>query len=113
MRAARAMLDPMLNLGLIDRGRAGKVLAGDVVLSKAMTRQELDRYTFNSPGQAGSYFYGYSRILELRAETELALGDRFDRLAFNNFLLDQGLLPPHLLAKAVREVFVPAQKARG
>jgi len=113
LRAARAMLDPMLNLGLIDRERAGKVLAGDVVLSKAMTRQELDRYTFNSPGQAGSYFYGYSRILELRAETELALGDRFDRLAFNNFLLDQGLLPPHLLAKAVREVFVPAQKARG
>jgi Bacterial protein of unknown function (DUF885) len=51
----------------------------------------------------------YARILELRAETELALGDKFDRLAFNNFLLDQGMLPPDLLAKAVREQFVPAQ----
>jgi uncharacterized protein (DUF885 family) len=61
------------------------------------------------PGQAGSYFYGYSRILQLRAETELALGNKFDRQAFNNFLLDQGLLPPDLLAKAVREEFVPAQ----
>jgi hypothetical protein len=40
------------------------------MLSAPMAQQELDRYTFNSPGQAGSYFYGYSRILQLRAETE-------------------------------------------
>jgi len=112
LRAARAMLDPMLNLGMIDRARAEKVLIEEVGLSKAMARQELDRYTFNAPGQAGSYFYGYARILELRAETELALGDKFDRLAFNNFLLDQGMLPPDLQAKAVREQFVPAQKAK-
>ena len=112
MRAARAMLDPMLNLGMIDRARAEKVLMEDVGLSKAMARQELDRYTFNAPGQAGSYFYGYSRLLELRAETELALGDKFDRLAFNNFVIDQGMLPPDLLAKAVRETFIPAQKAK-
>lgn len=112
MRAARAMLDPMLNLGMTDRESAGKVLREQVGLSPAMTKQELDRYTFNAPGQAGSYFYGYSRILELRMETELALGDKFDRLAFNNFLLDQGLLPPDQLAKAVRENFVPAQRKR-
>jgi uncharacterized protein (DUF885 family) len=108
MRAARAMLDPMLNLGLIDRERANRLLLDDVVLSPAMARQEIDRYTFNAPGQAGAYFYGYTRILELRMETELALGERFDRLAFNNFLLDQGLLPPDQLAEAVRGQFIPA-----
>ena len=112
MRAARAMLDPMLNLGLITREEAGRILREDVGLSEAMTRQELDRYTFNAPGQAGSYFYGYARILELRAETEVALGSKFDRLAFNNFLLDQGMLPPDLLAKAVRERFVPEQQKK-
>ena len=112
MRAARAMLDPMINLGLTDRDTATRVLIEDVGLSKAMARQEVDRYTVRSPGQAGSYFYGYSRILQLRAETELALGDKFDRRAFNDFLLDQGLLPPDLLAKAVREQFVPAQMKR-
>ncbi len=112
LRAARAMLDPMLNLGLTDRDTAFKLLTGQVGFSKAMARQEIDRYTVNSPGQAGSYFYGYSRILQLRAETELALGDRFERQAFNDFLLDQGLLPPDLLAKAVRETFVPARKAK-
>ena len=111
LRGARAMLDPMLNLGLTDRDTAFRVLTQDVALSKPMARQEVDRYTFRSPGQAGSYFYGYSRILQLRAETELALGSKFDRLAFNNFLLDQGLLPPDLLAKAVREQFIPRQLA--
>lgn len=110
LRAARAMLDPMLNLGLIDRDRAGQVLTDDVMLSEPMARQELDRYTFNAPGQAGSYFYGYSRILQLRMETELTLGKQFDRRAYNNFLLDQGLLPPDQLAKAVREQFIPARR---
>jgi uncharacterized protein (DUF885 family) len=107
LRAARAILDPSLNLGLTTRERGRLLLTEDVVLSEAMAKQELDRYQFRSPGQAGAYFYGYARILQLRMETELALGDRFDRLAYNNFLLDQGTLPPDLLAKAVREQFVP------
>lgn len=111
LRAARAMLDPMLNLGLINLEDARKVLTDEVMLSRAMVRQELDRYTFRDPGQAAAYFYGYSRILQLRAETELSLGDKFARLAFNNFLLGQGVLPPGLLAKAVREEFVTAQRA--
>ena len=112
LRAARAMLDPMLNLGLTDRDAAFRVLTGEVGVSNAMARQEVDRYTVRSPGQAGSYFYGYAQIMQLRAETELALGAKFDRQRFNDFLLDQGLLPPKLLAKAVREVFVPREKAR-
>ena len=110
LRAARAMLDPMLNLGMIERANAERVLIDEVGLSKAMATQELDRYTVRSPGQAGSYFYGYTRILELRMQTELALGARFDRKAFNNFLLDQGLLPPDQLAKAVNEVFIPKHR---
>lgn len=112
LRAARAMLDPMINLGLTDRDTVFRVLTDEVGYSKAMARQEVDRYSVKAPGQAGSYFYGYTRIMQLRAETEVALGDKFDRKAFNDFLLDQGLLPPALLAKAVREVFVPAQKAK-
>jgi hypothetical protein len=112
LRAARAMLDPMLNLGLTDRDTAYRVLTEDVGLSKPFAQQEVDRYMFRMPGQAGSYFYGYSRIMQLRAETQIALGPKFDRFAFNNFLIDQGLLPPDLLAKAVREEFLPAQRAK-
>ncbi|MBS0211728.1 MAG: DUF885 domain-containing protein [Proteobacteria bacterium] len=112
MRAARAMLDPMLNLGMIDRDTAFRVLTHDVGLSKPYAQQEVDRYMFRMPGQAGSYFYGYSQLMQLRAETEIALGPKFDRFAFNNFLIDQGLLPPDLLARAVRERFIPEQEAR-
>jgi uncharacterized protein (DUF885 family) len=109
LRAARAMLDPMLNLGIIDREQAGKLLREEVVLSRGMTRQELDRYTFNDPGQAASYFYGYSRLQAMRAEAELMLGQAFERRAFNDFLLSQGMLPPGLLEKAVREQFIPSR----
>jgi hypothetical protein len=112
LRASRAMLDPMLNLGLTDRDSAERILSQDAGFSPAMVKQEADRYTFRAPGQAGSYFHGYTQLIELRAETELALGDQFDRKAFNDFLIGQGLLPLPLLAKAVRDVFISQQRAR-
>lgn len=107
LRAARAMLDPMLNLGLITRDRAHDILVDDVGLSEAFAREELDRFTFRSPGQATAYFYGYTRILELRASTQIALGDKFDLKAFNDFIIGQGLLPPDQLAEAVNTQFIP------
>lgn len=112
LRAARAILDPMLNLGLTDVETAERVLAEEARFSPSMVKQEVDRYTFRSPGQAGSYFYGYSQLIDLRTETELALGDKFDRMAFNDFVVAQGLLPVALLREAVRQDFIPAQAAR-
>lgn len=108
-RAARAILDPMLNLGQITRERAHQVLTEEVGLSNGMATQEVDRYTFRAPGQATSYFYGYTRLMELRAQTEITLGSKFDRQKFNDFVIGQGLLPPELLAKAVTEEFIPQQ----
>ncbi len=112
MRAARAWLDPMLNLGLITPERAHDVLVHDVGLSEALARQEINRYTFDSPGQATAYFYGYMRLQQLRLQTEQSLGPAFDRMAFNDFVIDQGLLPPDQLAEAVRTQFVPARRKR-
>ena len=111
-RAARAYLDPMLNLGLITKERAHDVLRNDVGLSEAMTQQELDRYTFNSPGQATAYFYGYMRLQQTRLNAELALGKDFNRQAFNDFVIGQGLLPPEQLAEAVRTQFIPSQQKK-
>ena len=82
------------------------------MLTDAFAEQELERYTFRDPGQATSYFYGYQRLLELRARTELTLGSRFNRQRFHDFVLAQGVLPPDLLAKAVKDEFVPAELKR-
>ncbi|MCB2083452.1 MAG: DUF885 domain-containing protein [Sphingomonadaceae bacterium] len=111
LRTARAFLDPMLNLGLIDREEAGRVLREEALFSPGMVKQELDRYQFRMPGQAGSYYYGYRKLIDLRIEAEVALGDRFNEKAFNDFLLSQGIIPLELMAKAVREEFIPSQQA--
>lgn len=113
LRTARAFLDPMLNLGLISRKEAERVLREEALFSPGMTKQELDRYQYRWPGQAGSYYYGYRKLIDLRVETEVALGDKFNEKAFNDFLLSQGIIPLELIAKAVREEFIPAQKAGG
>ena len=112
MRATRAFMDPMLNLGMMDPEAGREFLMKEVVLSAAMAKQEIDRYTFRAPGQATSYFYGYQRLMETRQRAELALGKRFQRQAFHDFVLAQGLIPPELLEKAVMEEFVPAQRKR-
>lgn len=109
MRAARAFLDPMVNLGEIAPEAVKSFLIDEVGLSAGMATQEMQRYTFRAPGQATAYFYGYQRLMETRQATEVALRKKFDRQAFNDFVLAQGLVPPQLLHKAVMEEFVPAR----
>jgi hypothetical protein len=108
VRAARAFLDPELQLGKISPEEARRLLREDVVLSDAAATSEIDRYTFRMPGQACSYYYGYSRMITLRSDVQKALGASFDPRAFHDFVLAQGLLTPGLLRQAVFEDFVPA-----
>lgn len=110
MRAARAFLDPMVNLGEITPDGVKSFLMDEVGLSEGMATQEMQRYTFRAPGQATSYFYGYQRLMETRQAAQVALRQKFNRKAFNDFVLGQGMLPPALLRKAVMEDFVPSQR---
>jgi uncharacterized protein (DUF885 family) len=110
LRAARAFLDPELQSGKVTPAQAYAVLEKDVVLSHAFAKEEVERFTYRSPGQANSYFYGYTRLLALRKETEAALGGKFKQNKFHDFILEQGLLPPDLLRKAVLEEFIPSQR---
>ena len=112
LRAARAFLDPGLQAGTVTREEAMKVLTQDVCMSVPFANQEVERYTFRSPGQANSYFYGFTRILALRKETEAKLGPKFNQLRFHDFILAQGLLPPGLMQKAVEEHFIPEELAK-
>jgi hypothetical protein len=110
MRAARAYLDPGLQSGEVTPEQVYAVLEKDVVISHALAKEEVERFTYRMPGQANSYFYGLTRLLELRKETEAALGAKFNAQKFHDFILLQGLLPPDLMRKAVLEEFVPAQQ---
>jgi hypothetical protein len=109
MRAARAFLDPELQAGKIQPADAFRVLEQDVVQSHAFAQEEVERYTYRAPGQANSYFYGYTKLIALRKETEGSLGAKFNQKKFHDFILAQGLLPPDLMRKAVLEEFVTKQ----
>jgi len=112
LRAARAFLDPELQAGKITPQEAMRVLTEDVGMSVPFANQEVERYTFRMPGQANSYFYGYTRLLELRKSTEAVLGPKFNAQRFHDFILAQGLLPPGLMKKAVEDHFIPDEQKR-
>ncbi|WP_437901724.1 DUF885 family protein [Sorangium sp. So ce124] len=112
VRAARGLLDPELQAGKITPAAARAFLEREVVLSPPLAQSEVERYTFRAPGQATSYLYGFTRLMDLRREVEFRMGPRFDAQRSHDFVLAQGILPPKLLRKAVIERFVPAQPAR-
>jgi len=113
LRAARAFLDPELQSGKIVPGEAKRVLENDVVQSPAFAEEEVERYTYRAPGQANSYYYGYTKLLALRKDTEGAMGAKFDQKKFHDFILAQGLLPPDLLRKSVMEDLVGVHSVAG
>lgn len=111
LRAARAFLDPMVNLGQLSPEQVNTFLQREVCLSPGFAQSETDRYVFRSPGQATAYFVGYQALMGIRAKAELALGEKFVAQRFHDFLLAQGLLPPKLLKQAVVETFIPGELA--
>jgi uncharacterized protein (DUF885 family) len=113
LRAARAFLDPELQSGKVTPEEAKRVLEQDVVQSPAFAEEEVERYTYRAPGQANSYYYGFTKLVALRKDTESALGAKFNQKKYHDFILAQGLLPPDLLRKAVMEDFVAGEKTAG
>ncbi len=109
MRAGRMFLDPMLNLGLITEEDAKNLIMNDMGIGESWAQNEVERYTYRMPGQATAYYFGYNKMQSLRAQTEIKLRDHFDQQAFHDFILDQGMLPPHILKDAVMNEFVPSQ----
>jgi hypothetical protein len=110
LRAARAFLDPMVNLGRMTPAEAKAFLMREVALSEPMAQQEADRYSFLWPGQAVAYFYGYARMQQLRLKAELAVGTGFEQRRFHDLVLAQGLLPPDLLERAVMAELDPPHR---
>ncbi|MET3134347.1 uncharacterized protein (DUF885 family) [Oxalobacteraceae bacterium GrIS 1.11] len=109
-RMARAFLDPMVNLGRVTPAAAKQFLMHEVVLSEPFAQSEVDRYAYKMPGQATAYYYGYVQLRSMKTQVELMLGERFKLKPFNDFIIEQGLLPPALLKQALLEQFLPSQQ---
>ena len=100
-RAVRAFIDPELQAGKWTFDSARDFLQKEVGLSPAFATAEVERYTFRAPGQATSYYYGFTKLRALRAEVEQKLGPRFVAQDFHDAILGEGLMPPDLLREAV------------
>ena len=71
---------------------------------------EIDRYIGN-PGQALAYKIGQLRMLAIRRNAELALGDRFDIRRFHDEMLGAGALPLDILEQRM-ERWLQAELSR-
>lgn len=111
LRAARAFIDPELQSGKLQPADAYRILEQDVVQSHASAQEEVERFTYRMPGQANSYFYGFTKLIALRHELETALGPKFDQKKFHDAILAQGLLPPDLMRRAILREFLAKDAA--
>ena len=102
LRAARAFLEPELQLGKITKAEALKVLIEDTGFSQFFAEQEIKRYTATFTGQSPAYFYGYQGFLQLRSQAEKMLGEKFTPKKFHDFVLSQGFLTPKLLEQVLQ-----------
>ena len=108
-RAVRLVIDTGVHHYGWSRKQAIDYLAGHTALSDHEVETEVDRY-ISWPGQALSYKLGELEIRRLRAESEQALGTRFDIKKFHTMLLGLGSVPLPILEDEVHR-FIAVSKA--
>src|SRR5262245_23637688 len=110
-RASRLVVDTGIHAFGWTRQQAIDYLAANTSLPVHEATTETDRY-ISWPGQALSYYIGYLKIRELRAEAERDLGERFDRRAFHDEILRHGSVPLPVLERLVRD-WIGARRTAG
>ncbi|MDR3684586.1 MAG: DUF885 domain-containing protein, partial [Geothrix sp.] len=95
-RAIRLVVDTGVHSQHWTREQMVQYFHDHSAIDEPTVQSEVDRY-IAWPGQALAYKIGQLKILELRARTQKALGDKFDYRAFHDQVLDQGPLPLDVL----------------
>ncbi|HKQ47811.1 MAG TPA: DUF885 domain-containing protein [Phycisphaerae bacterium] len=108
-RSSRLVVDTGMHYFGWSRQKAIDFMKDNTGLSEQNIISEVDRY-IAWPGQALGYKIGQLEILKLRAEAEVALGERFDIRSFHDCLLEDGSVPLDMLREKV-EKWIAVQKA--
>lgn len=96
-RQARMFLDPELNLGIIGPKRVLDVYMNELGFSEPFAQSELRRFSYIMPGQANAYYYGYKKLMEMRARIK-------NIKCFNDAVLNMGVLPLDEISDRLQKV---------
>ena len=107
-RACRLVVDTGMHAKGWSRKQAMEYMANNSALSLHNVRTETDRY-IAWPGQALAYKMGELKILELRAKSEQALGDKFDIREFHDAVLQNGSVPLQVLEMQINDYIADAK----
>lgn len=108
-RAVRLVVDTGMHARRWSREEAIAYMLENTGMTEAEVTREIERYVV-WPGQATAYKTGQLAILELRAEAEEALGEKFDLRAFHEEILMNGGMPLGILQDNIR-AWIAAQGA--
>jgi uncharacterized protein (DUF885 family) len=91
-RACRIILDVRMHRGEVSVAEATAFLVEHTGFERANAQAEVFRYTY-TPTYQLSYLLGKVLLLQLRADEQRRLGDRFSLMGFHDALLQNGSLP--------------------
>jgi len=101
-RACRIILDVRMHRGEVSIEDAIRFLVTETSFEEANARAEVRRYTY-TPTYQLSYLLGKVLLLQLRADEQTRLGDRFSLRDFHDMLLRNGSLPISFHRRLLRE----------
>lgn len=100
-RAVRLVVDTGMHAKGWSRDKALDYFLELMPKSRLEAEVEIDRY-ITWPGQALAYKVGQLKFRQLRAEAEMALGEKFDVRQFHDEVLRHGALPMDILESLTR-----------
>jgi len=101
-RATRLVVDSGMHAKRWSREEAIRFMVDALGDAESAVTTEIERYCV-WPGQACSYKLGHTKWVELRANAQAALGDRFDIRAFHDAGMNTGGVPLTVLEQVMTE----------